>query len=133
VLVVDASVLAPALAGAGADADAARARLSDERLAAPELVDLEVTSVLRRHVLAGRLTADRASRAVSALVALPLRRVAHRPLLPRCWQLRGNLTVYDASYVALAEALGAVLVTADERLAHASGLRCTVEVLGPRV
>ena len=63
------------------------------------------------------------------LADLPLRRVAHRQLLGRCWQLRANLTVYDASYVALAELLDLVLVTGDVRLSKAPGLRCQVEVL----
>ncbi len=63
------------------------------------------------------------------LVDLPLRRVPHRQLLGRCWQLRANLTVYDASYVALAELLDLVLVTGDVRRSKAPGLRCQVEVL----
>jgi len=63
------------------------------------------------------------------LVDLPLQRVPHRQLHGRCWQLRANLTVYDASYVALAELLGLVLVTGDVRRSKAPGLRCQVEVL----
>ena len=63
------------------------------------------------------------------LVDLPLRRVRHRQLLGRCWELRAHLTVYDASYVALAELLDLVLVTGDVRLSKAPGLRCQVEVL----
>jgi predicted nucleic acid-binding protein len=61
--------------------------------------------------------------------AMPLQRASHRPLLARCWELRDNLSVYDASYVALAEALGASLLTGDQRLAGAAGSRCHVEVL----
>ena len=129
VIVVDASVLAPALADDGEDGDRARERLRRERLAAPELVDLEVSSVLRRLLLAGRLPRRRAELAMSDLVALPLRRISHRALLARCWELRNNLTVYDASYVALAEALEAVLVTADAHLAGAPGRRCEVELM----
>jgi predicted nucleic acid-binding protein len=68
---------------------------------------------------------------LSDLVALPLPRVSHRPLLPRCWSLRENVTVYDASYVALAEQLDTTLVTADARLSKAPGLRCPVEVMTP--
>ena len=132
-IVVDASVLAPALADDGIDGDQARARLRDEALAAPELVDLEVLSVFRRLVRAGQLPVRRAELAMSDLLALPLRRISHRPLLKRCWSLRENLTTYDASYVALAETLGVVLVTSDARLSHAPDLRCGVEVLvGPR-
>lgn len=128
-LVVDASVLAPALADDGADGATARGRLRGERLAAPELVDLEVTSVLRGHVFAGSLSLGRAAAAVQDLVDLPLRRVPHRHLVQRCWELRSNLSTYDASYVALAEAIGAVLVTADARLSRAPGLRCPIELL----
>jgi predicted nucleic acid-binding protein len=67
--------------------------------------------------------------AVDDLMALPLRRVSHRPLLTRCWELRDNLTPYDAAYVSLAEELNASLLTADRRLAAAPGLRCDVVVL----
>ncbi|MHB1710530.1 MAG: type II toxin-antitoxin system VapC family toxin [Acidimicrobiales bacterium] len=128
-IVVDASVLAPALADDGVDGDQARARLRRDSLAAPELIDLEVSSVLRRLLLSGQLPSRRAEMAMSDLVALPLRRVSHRVLLPRCWSFRENLTIYDASYVALAEQLDAVLVTADARLSRAPGLRCRVEVV----
>ncbi len=128
-IVVDASVLVPALADDGPDGDRARARLRTESLCAPELIDLEVASVLRRLTRAGHVPARRSELAMSDLLALPLRRMAHRPLLPRCWSLRGNLTIFDASYVAVAEALDLVLVTADARLSRAPGLRCGVEVL----
>jgi predicted nucleic acid-binding protein len=127
--VVDASVLAPALADDGPDGDAARARLRGQTLAAPELVDLEATSVIRRLSRAGHLDQRRAELALMDLVALPLRRAPHRPLLPRCWELRHNLTVYDAAYVAVAEALEVRLLTADARLASASGPRCEIELL----
>jgi predicted nucleic acid-binding protein len=129
VLVVDASALAPALADDGADGDIARARLRDQSLVAPELIDLETTSVIRRRLRSGHLDARRAELALADLVELPLRRVSHRPLLGRCWELRENLTVCDAAYVALAELLDAVLVTADARLAAAPGIRCRLDVL----
>ncbi len=128
-LVVDASVLAPALADDGADGDVARARLLDHALVAPELIDLETLSVIRRQLRAGALDVRRAELARFDLVQLPLRRAPHAPLLARCWELRDNLTVYDAAYVALAELLDVVLVTADARLAHAPGPRCEIEVL----
>ena len=128
-IVVDASVLSPALADDGDDGDLARQRLRGERLAAPELVDLEVASVLRRLLLAGRLPLRRAELALSDLAALPLRRVSHRALTARCWELRDNLTVYDTSYIALAEQLDTILVTADIRLASAPGPRCTIELI----
>lgn len=130
-IVVDATVLAVALADDAADGDQARARLRDEVLLAPELVDLEVTSVWRRLEAVGHLDARRGSLAVADLAAIPLRRVPHRALLPRCWELRANLTVYDAAYVAVAELTGALLLTADGRLARAPGPTCAIELLEP--
>ena len=128
-IVVDASVLAVALGDDGAHGAAARRRLRGEVLAAPELIALEVLSVLRRNVASGATTAQRGEGATGDLIELPLRRAPHRPLLRRCWELRDNLTSYDASYVALAETLDVPLVTADARLARAPGLYCTVELL----
>lgn len=128
-IVVDASVLAPALADDGDDGDRVRRRLRGERLAAPELIDLEVVSTIRRAARAGRLDDRRSGQALTDLAALPLRRVPHLPLLPRVWELRDNLTAYDAVYVALAEALDALFLTADGPLGRAPGVRCEVEVL----
>ncbi len=128
-LVVDASALAPALADDGADGDTARSRLRDRPLVAPELIDLETTSVIRRRLRSGHLDARRAELALTDLVELPLRRVSHRPLLARCWELRENLTIYDAAYVTLAELLDTVLLTADAGLAKAPGIRCRVDLL----
>ena len=128
-LVVDASALAPALADDGPDGDTARTRLRGESLVAPELIDLETTSVIRRQLQAGHLDARRAELALTDLIELPLRRAAHRPLLARCWELRQNVTVYDAAYVALAELLDVVLLTADARLAKAPGLDCQLDLL----
>ena len=130
-IVADASVLVVALADDGPDGDHARARLSGEHLAMPELADLEVTSVLRRQMRAGALDARRAGQALDDLAALPARRAPHRPLLARCWELRDNLTPYDAAYVALAEAMNATLLTGDRRLARAPGSHCDIEVLPP--
>lgn len=130
-LVVDASVLVVALADDGADGDAARERLRGEDLVAPELLDLEVVSVLRGQMISGALDARRADLALNDLSAMPLKRAPHLPLLQRCWELRENLTTYDASYVALAEALNVLLLTGDRRLARASGPRCQIEVLRP--
>lgn len=128
-IVVDASVLAPALADDGPDGDRARHRLRGEQLIAPELIDLEVLSTLRRAARGGRLDERRSSQALDDLAALPLRRVSHLPLVPRAWELRDNLTAYDAAYVALAEALSALLLTADGAFEKVSGVRCEVEVL----
>ena len=131
-LVVDASVLAVALADDGPDGDAARTRLRGEMLAAPELVDLEVVSVLRRQNRVGMLDTRRAGLAMTDLGALPMHRAPHLALLPRCWELRDNLTTYDAAYVALAEALDATLLTGDRRLARAVGPTCIIELLRKR-
>jgi predicted nucleic acid-binding protein len=131
VIAVDASVLAVALGDDGPDGDQARARLRGERLTAPELVDLEVTSVWRRQAREGAMDCRRVALALADLTALPLRRAPHRPLLARCWELRSNLTIYDASYVALAEALDVTLITGDGRLARATGPQCPIEVLRP--
>ena len=131
VLVVDASVIVVALADDGADGDAARARLRGERLVAPELVDLEVGSVLRRQAAAGQIDDRRATMALQDLIALPLQRARHVELLNRCWELRTNLTFYDAAYVALAEAFRTTLLTGDRRLAKAPGATCHFEVFTP--
>lgn len=125
-IVIDASVLATALGDDGGDGDRMRHALAGQELAAPEIIDLEVASVWRR-----TLTDDRrAALALSDLEDLPLARAPHLPLLPRCWELRHNLTPYDAAYVALAEALGSELLTADRRLARAPGLVCRIKVVG---
>lgn len=128
-IVVDASALAPSLSDDGPDGDTARARLRGESIVAPELIDLETTSVIRRQLQAGHIDPRRARLALADLVELPLRRASHRPLLARCWHLRDNLTVYDAAYVALAEGLDLLLVTADSRMANAAGPRCEIELL----
>lgn len=128
-LVVDASVIATALGDDADGGDRARARIRGEALAAPELMDLEVVSVIRRQLRAGAMDVRRADFALTDLAALPIQRVPHGPLLRRCWELRDNFTIYDAAYVALAEALDADLLTGDRRLARATGPRCQIEVL----
>lgn len=104
---------------------------SGESIAAPHLLDLEVLQVLRRFVLAGELTEVRAAEAIEDHVALGIARYPHEALLGRIWELRPNCTAYDAAYVALAEALGAVLITCDGRLAAVPGARAAVEVIAP--
>lgn len=127
--VVDASVLVVALADDGPDGDTVRQRLRGEQLFAPENIDLEVLSVLRRAVGRGSLNQRRAALALDDLMDMPIQRAPHRRLLARCWELRENLTAYDAAYAALAEVMETVLITADERLSKAPGLRCRVEVV----
>jgi predicted nucleic acid-binding protein len=128
--VIDASVLAEYLAG-GEHAEEAREALfvRDEGLCAPHLVDAEVGHVLRRAVLVGELTVGRAAAALTDLVAFPLRRAGHVGLVERAWELRRNVSFYDALYVALAERLGMPVVTLDARLAGATGVRAAVDVV----
>lgn len=128
-IVVDASVLVTALGDDGPDGERHRERLRGERLIAPHLLDVEVVSAWRRLAAAGHLDERRAAFARADLRSLPLQRVPHAPLLERCWELRANLTSYDASYVALAELIDAPLVTADAKLAATPGPTCTIEVL----
>ncbi len=129
-IVVDASVVATALADDDDDGDRARVRLHGERIVAPELLDVEVLSVIRKGLLAGLLDERRAAMAVFDLGRFRLERVPHRPLLARSWELRSNLTAYDAMYVALAESLNVKLVTSDEPLSRAPGVRCAIEYFG---
>ena len=129
-IVVDASVVVTALADDGRDGDLCRGRLAGQALAAPHLMDLEVGSVLRRLVRNGDVPERRAHLALTDLADLPVERAPSLPLLPRCWELRDNLTIYDAAYVALAETLDVRLLTADGRLARATGPRCPVDVVG---
>jgi predicted nucleic acid-binding protein len=130
VIVVDTSALIAALMDDGRDGDVARAELGGQALAAPELIDVEALSVIRRLSSVGQITLRRAERAIEDLTDLPLRRVPHRALLPRCWELRNDLTPYDAAYVALAEMLACRLLTADRRIARSPGLRCAVRLVG---
>jgi predicted nucleic acid-binding protein len=127
-IIADASFLVMALGDDGSDGTQARERLRGEELAAPHLVDVEITSVLRRSVLTGTVTEQRASQALQDLTDLTMERVAHTTLLRRVWELRGNFTPYDACYVAVAELFHAPLLTYDAKMANASGGRCTFEV-----
>lgn len=129
-MVLDASVLANALADDGADGRVARARLTrGDDLAAPDLVDVETVAVLRKRWLAGDLSKNRFSIAIDDLEDLDMVRYATLPLMRPAFELRDNVTTYDSAYVALAERLDCLLVTADQRLAAAPGINCPVEVL----
>ncbi len=128
-IVIDASVLVNALADDTDDGDRARRRLGEDgSLHAPELIDLEVLSALRRAAGRGDLDERRAALARTDLRELPLQRYSHAPFAERIWHLRHNLSTYDAVCVALAETLECPLLTADERLANAPRA-CPVEVL----
>ena len=132
-IVLDASALVELVVGTPAGRRLA-ARIADPAVSlhVPHLADIEVTQALRRYAREGDLTDDDAARALEDLRSLDLQRHAHEPLLERIWELRRHLTAYDAVYVALAEVLDAVLVTADRRLARAPGIAARIEGLDPR-
>ena len=123
-VVVDASAVVAALVDAGSDGRWAESELAREGLAAPHLMPVEAANILRRAVLAGDLSADIAALAHDDLIHLRVDLFPYEPHAQRVWQLRDNLTAYDAWYVALAEDLGIPLVTLDQRLARANGPRC---------
>lgn len=130
-IVVDASAVLEILTrGPAASALEARLFAPDETLHAPELIDLEVAQVLRRFVMARRMTVALADQAMARWRDTRLQRWGHHDLLPRVWSLRENLNAYDAAYVALAEGMGVALVTADSKLARAPGHAARVEVVG---
>jgi predicted nucleic acid-binding protein len=130
VIVVDASALIESLLRTPAAA-AVEARLfgGGRTLHAPHLIDIEFAQAIRRYAAKGDIGVERGRAALIALADLPLHRYPHDILLPRVWQLRDNLTAYDAAYVALAEALDAPLLTRDRRLAAAAGHRARVELV----
>lgn len=129
-IVVDASAVIEVLLNTPAGVRVAGRLFADgETLHAPHLLDLEVTQVLRRYALSAELDAARSAQALEDLAALPLSRYPHDVLLPRIWELRHNVTAYDAAYVALAEALAAPLVTRDAALAASRGHAARIELL----
>lgn len=129
-IVVDASCLYEVVAGRPL-AEHIRGRLiADEAQAAPDVVDVEVFSMIRREFLAGKIDTTLAELAISDLTSWPGERFGHRGLLGRAWELRTTVRGWDAMYVALAEFLDATLVTLDGRLGRAQGPRCPIEVLG---
>jgi predicted nucleic acid-binding protein len=130
VIVVDASALLEALLRTPAAAAVERWLFgAGHTLHAPHLLDVEVAQVVRRYAAAGEINHERGHAALIDLSDFPLRRYPHGFLLPRVWELRRNLTAYDAVYIALAEALDAPLLTRDRRLATAPGHRALVEVV----
>ena len=127
-IVVDASAAVELLLGTARGAVIAEIFDPAESLHAPELIDLEIAQVLRRYERARILDAARAEAALRDFADLPIERYSHRLLLPRAWELRANLTIYDAVYVALAELLEAPLLTGDTSL-NASQHRARIELV----
>ncbi|MBV8494526.1 MAG: type II toxin-antitoxin system VapC family toxin [Alphaproteobacteria bacterium] len=129
-IVVDASAVVEALLATPA-APTVEARLfgAGETLHAPHLLDVEVAQVIRRIAARGEIDGARGRIAIADLLDFPLYRYPHEPLLVRVWDLRNNLSAYDAVYVALAEELGVPLITRDRRLAGAAGHRARIELL----
>lgn len=129
-IVVDASVLSNAIGDDGADGRRARSELRTAgELAAPDLVDVETTAVLRKRWLGGDISDRRFAAAIQDLEDLQVDRYASLPLMRRAYELRANVSAYDAAYVALAEGLGCELLTGDRRLASAPGSRCPIRLL----
>lgn len=125
-VVCDASALVALLLDEGPDGRWAGAALSGAALAAPSLVMFEASTIIRRQELAGIISADSTAQAHTDLLELAIELWPYDLLAARVWELRRNLTSYDASYVALAELLDVPLVTLDRRMSRAPGLRCTV-------
>ncbi|MCE7480993.1 type II toxin-antitoxin system VapC family toxin [Microbacterium profundi] len=126
-IVVDASIVLDHLLG---DLDAAvSTRIDGADLAAPDLLDVEVASALRGLWLGHKVTEERVHTTIDDLARFEADRFASSMLIPRAMQLRENLTVYDATYVALAEVLECALLTRDRRIAAAPGIRCPVQVI----
>jgi len=129
-IVIDASALVDLLLRAPA-AKAIQTKIfaQGQSLHAPHLLDVEVAQVIRRHAAHGDISSDRGQAALADLADLPLQRYPHGLFLKRIWALRNNLTAYDAAYVALAEALDAVLLTRDSRLASAVGHHARIDLI----
>lgn len=130
VAVCDASVLVALLLDGGRDGQWAAATLAEGSLIAPSLVTFETSNVIRRLELSGHVGADQAAQAHADLLELSIELWPYELLGHRVWELRRNLSSYDASYVAVAEVAKAPLVTLDQRIARAPGLRC--DVVTPR-
>lgn len=133
--VLDASIVAELLLGGHDERSSLRLRVAElgSVVAAPSLLDIEVTQVVRRAVRAGACSERDARDSIDALARFPAVRLDHRPLLQRAFDMRDNLTVYDAVYVAMAEALGGTLLTMDASLARAPGVPECVELFTSEV
>ena len=131
-VVVDASAVVLLVASSHDEGDRLATRLANAVLHAPHILPVEVDSALRRLVAERVLTEAEAEAAAARQQAgrMPIDLWAWESLRERAWEMRSNLSTYDAGYVALAEHIGATLVTADARLARAPGVRCAIEVFG---
>jgi predicted nucleic acid-binding protein len=125
-VVCDASAIVALLLDAGPDGRWATDALTGTELAAPTSMKFEAANIIRRNELAGRVSADQAAQAHADMLDLDVEEWPYEVLGPRIWQLRANLSTYDAGYVALAEYTGATLVTLDRRISRAPDLRCTI-------
>jgi predicted nucleic acid-binding protein len=125
-VVCDASVVVAMLLDSGRDGQWATAALAGAALAAPNLIGFEAANVIRRHELARLISPDQAAQAHRDLLDLTIEEWPHQLLASRAWELRRNLPIYDASYVALAELIDTTLLTLDKRIKRAPGLRCKI-------
>lgn len=125
-VVCDSSALVALLLDGGSDGCWVTGALTGAELAAPSLVAFGSANIIRRHELAGLISADQAAQAHTDLLDLEIEHWPYEILATRAWELRRNLSSYDASYVALAELTGATLVTLDRRICRAPDVRCTV-------
>jgi predicted nucleic acid-binding protein len=123
-LVIDASMVVAALIDSGPDGRWAETLLTSDSLAGPHMLTAEAANILRRSALAGAISAEQASLAHADLLDLRVELFPYAPFASRIWELRGNVTCYDAWYVSVAEALNAPLATLDGRLSKAPGPRC---------
>lgn len=130
-LVIDASMVVAALVDSGREGSWAEGLLASDSLAAPHLLTAEASNILRRSALSGAISAEQAALAHADLLDLRVELFPYAPFASRVWELRGNVTCYDAWYVAIAEALNAPLATLDVRLAKATGPRCRFVVSQP--
>jgi predicted nucleic acid-binding protein len=126
-LVIDASLVVSALVDSGSTGTWAESLLATEPLSAPHLMPVEAANILRRAAMAGNISADAASMAHADLLDLRVELFSYAPFAARVWELRDNVTSYDAWYIALAESLGSKVATLDLRLARAPGPRCEFE------
>jgi predicted nucleic acid-binding protein len=125
-VVCDASALVALLLDNGSAGQWVTETIAGSDLAAPSLVEFESANIIRRHELAGIVSADQAAQAHADLLDLTIEPWPYELLAARAWELRHNLSSYEASYVALAELIGAVFVTLDGRISGAPGLRCII-------